>query len=110
MFRGLDAWLSARYGRWAGLGEYSPIQIGIRGFNSLFVMGSRFERRLVALAKAAGQQGVICGHSHRPALREVEGAIYANCGDWVDSLTALIEDESGALRLVEWQNESYNFV
>lgn len=102
MFRGLDAWLTDRYGRWAGLGEYNPIQVGIRAFNSLFVMGGRFERRLVALAQAAGMDGVVCGHSHRPALREVNGAVYANCGDWVDSFTALVEDESGALRLIDW--------
>ncbi|GGD42775.1 UDP-2,3-diacylglucosamine diphosphatase [Sinisalibacter lacisalsi] len=100
--RGVDAWLGRRLELWARKGENSPIRAAIRTFSSLFVMGRRFERRLVALAGAAGTQGVICGHSHKPGLREIDGLRYANCGDWVDSYTALVEDRSGALRLLDW--------
>lgn len=73
-----------------------------RGVNALALAGNGFEQRLVRLARDGAHDGVICGHFHRPALRDHGGTTYANCGDWVDSLTALVETEDGALRLVEW--------
>ncbi|CAE6720479.1 hypothetical protein XAC301_09090 [Xanthomonas arboricola pv. corylina] len=44
--------------------------------------------------------GIVCGHIHRAALRMQAGHLYANTGDWVESLTALRETQSGALQLV----------
>jgi len=105
LLRRLDGWLGRRLELWSRKGDDSPIRAVIRRFNGLLVMGGRFERRLVALAGAAGAHGVICGHSHKPGLREVNGLSYANCGDWVDSFTALAEDESGALTLIDWSGE-----
>jgi UDP-2,3-diacylglucosamine pyrophosphatase LpxH len=99
--RAVDAWFGRRFAS-RPVHRPSPIQKAIAKFNGLFVMGERFETRLVTLAKAAGTQGVICGHSHMPALREVAGAVYANCGDWVDSFTALAETQDGALQLLQW--------
>ncbi|MCB1330324.1 MAG: UDP-2,3-diacylglucosamine diphosphatase [Maritimibacter sp.] len=68
--------------------------------NALMNLGDRFERRLTALAAAAGADGVICGHSHKPVLKEVDGIAYANCGDWVDSFTALVEHHDGRMALI----------
>lgn len=51
-------------------------------------------------ARRRGLDGIVCGHIHRAALREVDGLVYANDGDWVESLTALSEDADGHLRLV----------
>lgn len=99
--RGLDDWLGRRLPPPAP-GRPSRIQRAITKFNGLFVMGGRFENRLVALARTAETDGVICGHSHKPMLRNIDGTIYANCGDWTDSFTALIEAHDGTLRLVEW--------
>lgn len=100
--RAFDAWLGRR-GTWPRpTHRPSRIEQVLAGFNALFVMAGQYETRLAGLARAAGLQGVICGHSHRPGLRDVDGALYANCGDWVDSFTALTEDHDGALRLVEW--------
>lgn len=100
--RAVDAWLGNDNAAQRHPQTRSRIERMIAGFNALFVMGGRFERRLVKLARAVGADGVICGHSHRPALRDVDGALYANCGDWVDSFTALTEDHDGTLRLVAW--------
>ncbi len=58
------------------------------------------ERRLAVLAREAGFDGVICGHFHLPALRDLGGVRYANCGDWLDSFTALAEDFDGGMRLI----------
>jgi UDP-2,3-diacylglucosamine pyrophosphatase LpxH len=47
--------------------------------------------------------GVICGHIHRAEQRFIGSVMYVNDGDWVRSCTALVEDNDGVLRLVEWR-------
>ncbi len=74
----------------------------IAGFNGWIYRSRGYERRLVALARARGLDGVICGHFHIPALHGDHGLVYANCGDWVDSRTAITEDFNGSLKLVAW--------
>ena len=51
-------------------------------------------------ARSRGLDGIVCGHIHRAALVVCGGLIYANDGDWVESLTALVEDTDGTLRLL----------
>jgi UDP-2,3-diacylglucosamine pyrophosphatase LpxH len=58
------------------------------------------EHKLVARAQAQGLDGVICGHFHVPGLHDRLGLTYANCGDWVDSFTALAENRHGRLVLL----------
>lgn len=77
-----------------------PMELAICALNGLMYRGRRHERRLVQLARAAGCHGVICGHFHIAALHDDHGLRYANCGDWTDSCTALIEDHGGTLSLV----------
>lgn len=48
--------------------------------------------------------GVICGHTHKPDHRMIGPILYINDGDWVQSRTALVEEPSGLLRLVRWNN------
>ena len=62
--------------------------------------GRPHERRLIALARAGGFDGVICGHYHMAELRQFDGLSYANCGDWMDSFTALSEDHGGRMQLL----------
>ncbi|ONN64441.1 UDP-2,3-diacylglucosamine diphosphatase [Herbaspirillum sp. VT-16-41] len=62
-----------------------------------------FEDALADEAKKRGLDGVICGHIHKPEIRDIGGVVYCNDGDWVESLSALVEDPDGALRLVTWQ-------
>ncbi|MCW5300274.1 UDP-2,3-diacylglucosamine diphosphatase [Herbaspirillum lusitanum] len=61
-----------------------------------------FEDALAAEASKKGLDGVICGHIHKPEIRDINGIKYCNDGDWVESLSALVEDEAGELRLVTW--------
>ena len=49
-----------------------------------------------------GFDGVVCGHIHKAEIREIDGILYCNDGDWVESLTALVESHDGALSIVEW--------
>ena len=46
--------------------------------------------------------GVVCGHIHKAEIRDINGVLYANDGDWVESLTALVEDFNGKLSIVHW--------
>ena len=66
---------------------------------------SKFETALVEEARERGLDGVICGHIHHAELREVEGVLYANDGDWVESCTALVEHDDGSLGLLRWAEE-----
>ena len=61
-----------------------------------------FEQALAAEARKKGLDGVICGHIHKPEIRDIDGILYCNDGDWVESLSALVEETSGQLRLVDW--------
>ena len=70
--------------------------------NDLIRSLDRFELRLADLARAEGVDGIICGHFHKPALRDLDGVAYAKCGDWVENTTALVETASGRLMLLDW--------
>lgn len=61
-----------------------------------------FEEALAAEARKKHLDGVICGHIHKPEMRDIDGILYCNDGDWVESLSALVEDTTGALHLTTW--------
>lgn len=61
-----------------------------------------FEAALAREARKRGVDGLVCGHIHHAEMREVEGILYCNDGDWVESLTALVEHEDGTLAIIEW--------
>lgn len=90
------------------LSRLSPPEPKMRGIaswllkaaNDLRYRGRSHEQRMVDLARARGLDGVICGHFHIAALHDHFGLTYANCGDWVDSMTALIDAGDGVLRLI----------
>jgi UDP-2,3-diacylglucosamine pyrophosphatase LpxH len=63
-----------------------------------------FEDALANEARRRGFDGVVCGHIHKAEIRDVGGVLYCNDGDWVESLTALVELESGELRLIDWKS------
>ena len=70
---------------------------------------SNFEQALLAESARRGLDGVVCGHIHRPILREEPpteqrtSGVYANCGDWIEHPTALVEHPDGRLELVDVQ-------
>jgi UDP-2,3-diacylglucosamine pyrophosphatase LpxH len=63
---------------------------------------ARFEHAAAHEALRRGLDGVVCGHIHRPDVRDVDGILYCNDGDWVEHCTALVEDRSGRMTLVDW--------
>jgi len=63
---------------------------------------SDFEEALAREARKRGVDGVVCGHIHHAELRDIQGVLYANDGDWVESLTALVEHPDGRLEILDW--------
>jgi UDP-2,3-diacylglucosamine pyrophosphatase LpxH len=49
--------------------------------------------------------GLVCGHIHHAEITQLNGVIYCNDGDWVESCTALVENHDGSLQLVHWADE-----
>ena len=62
----------------------------------------RFEVALAGEARRRGFDGVVCGHIHHAEMRDVNGVLYINDGDWVESCTALVEHHDGRLELIDW--------
>ena len=61
-----------------------------------------FEEAVAAEAREHDCDGIICGHIHHAADRMIGGIHYLNCGDWVESCTAIVENAAGELRIVRW--------
>jgi UDP-2,3-diacylglucosamine pyrophosphatase LpxH len=61
-----------------------------------------YERTIAAEAHRRGVDGVICGHIHHAVIRDDNDFIYVNCGDWIESCTAVVEHFNGVLEIVSW--------
>ncbi len=65
-----------------------------------------FESAVIHAVRERQMDGVICGHIHHAIISDFNGITYANCGDWVESCTAMAEDPDGSLRLIRWVDDS----
>jgi UDP-2,3-diacylglucosamine pyrophosphatase LpxH len=65
---------------------------------------SDFQNQLVKLAQSKHFDGIICGHIHQPAIKNYDGILYLNSGDWVESLSALVEDYEGNWKIVLYED------
>jgi UDP-2,3-diacylglucosamine pyrophosphatase LpxH len=63
---------------------------------------SAFENAVAAEARRRGADGVVCGHIHKAEIRTIDGVLYCNDGDWVESCTALVEHWDGRLEVIDW--------
>lgn len=81
-------------GHWS-LADYA--KRNIQGAAS-FISG--FEVAVARHGKSLAVDGVICGHIHTPVIKRLDGVVYLNCGDWVDSCTAIVEHVDGTMELV----------
>ncbi|HSJ82048.1 MAG TPA: UDP-2,3-diacylglucosamine diphosphatase [Thiobacillus sp.] len=61
-----------------------------------------FEKVMIDEARRRHCDGVICGHIHKAEIRTLDGLLYCNDGDWVESLTALAETADGTLEIIHW--------
>jgi UDP-2,3-diacylglucosamine pyrophosphatase LpxH len=96
----LNSWLNrarARLGLpyWS-LSKYLKLRVK-RAVNYV----SDFETAVAREARRRGADGVVCGHIHHAEMRTIDGVLYCNDGDWVESLTALVEADDGTLAILE---------
>lgn len=61
-----------------------------------------YESAMAEVARKRGMSGVICGHIHHAEMRDIEGILYCNDGDWVESCTALVEHYDGRMEILRW--------
>lgn len=67
---------------------------------------SLFEETVARDCRRRGLDGVICGHIHHAEIRQIQGVDYHNCGDWVESCTALGEDANGRISVIRWAEQT----
>jgi UDP-2,3-diacylglucosamine pyrophosphatase LpxH len=65
-----------------------------------------FEVALARETRRRGHHGVVCGHIHRAEMRDINGILYCNDGDWVESRTALVEHSDGRLEILHWNADA----
>lgn len=94
-------WIRHRFGfSYWSLSKYLKLKVK-KAVDFIF----QFEKNLAQHCKKKGYDGVICGHIHNAEIKEVEGVIYMNDGDWVESCTALAETYEGKFELIHWVKE-----
>ena len=69
----------------------------------------KFEDQVAALARDRGCVGVICGHIHTPADKMIGDIHYLNSGDWVESLTGIVEHHDGRFELITFKEFAVKF-
>lgn len=90
--------------RHLGLGYWSLSAAVKRNVKNAVSFIGEFEKAIVRYSRMEGVSGVVCGHIHSPMIREIGGVGYYNCGDWVESCSALVEHPDGRIELL---NELY---
>jgi len=86
-----------------GLGYWSLSAYAKRRVKDAVSFIGRFEAAVAHYAERHQVNAVLCGHIHSAAIREFGNVTYYNCGDWVESCTALVEDEAGVVSMVNYQ-------
>lgn len=103
----LNAWLSWVRRRLGVAGYWSLSGYAKRKVKKAVNFIFDFEDSVMHEARKLGVDGVICGHIHAATIRPVDGLTYMNCGDWVDSCTAIVEHADGQFALVDWAQEAW---
>lgn len=99
-------WLNRHYNHYRekrGLPYFSISQMVKAKVKSAVSFISDFENELSKVAKARRCHGIICGHIHQPAIKNINGIEYLNSGDWVETMSALVEEENGDWKIIYYQ-------
>ena len=89
-----------------GLGHWSLSAYVKAEVKNVVSFIGKFEESVVRFARDHGVDAVLCGHIHTAAIREIEGITYYNCGDWVESRTAMVEHYDGRIELLKFPSNS----
>jgi len=88
--------------RWLGFPEWSLSAYVKQRVKNIVKFITDYERALMREAQRRGADGVVCGHIHKAEIKKVDGLIYVNAGDWVESCTAVVEHFDGQMELLKW--------
>jgi UDP-2,3-diacylglucosamine pyrophosphatase LpxH len=89
----------------AGLDYWSLAAFAKRHVKTAVNIVSNFESSVAHECRRRRFDGVVCGHIHHAEVRDIDGITYHNCGDWVDSCTALAEDYNGHIRILDGKRD-----
>lgn len=98
----LNIWLSWARRRLGISGYWSLAGYAKRKVKSAISFIVDFEDAVARNVRERGLDGAICGHIHAATIKSTDGFAYVNCGDWVDSCTAIVEHHDGRMELIEW--------
>jgi UDP-2,3-diacylglucosamine pyrophosphatase LpxH len=93
-----------RYRSWCGKDYFSMSKAIKSKVKSAVSFVDRYQDQLQMLAKRKGCQGIICGHIHTAADEQLEGIHYLNSGDWVESLSAVVEHPDGRFEVLYYED------
>jgi len=99
----LNRWLNSARAR-LGFPHWSLSQFLKHKVKNAVNYISDFEAALAQEARRRGVDGVVCGHIHKAEIRTIDGILYCNDGDWVESFTALVESDDGTLSIVHFED------
>ena len=85
-----------------GLGYWSLSAYAKRRVKDAVSFIGRFEEEIARYAGKYSVDAVLCGHIHSAAIRQIGPITYYNCGDWVESCSALVEKEDGAIEMLNY--------
>lgn len=102
MINGKFNWLRHKL----GLGYWSLSQYLKQRVKKAVDFMFQFEKNISDYCKKRGFDGVICGHIHHAEIKEIDGVVYMNDGDWVESCTALVEHHNGRWEIITWTKEN----
>jgi UDP-2,3-diacylglucosamine pyrophosphatase LpxH len=85
-----------------GLGYWSLSAYAKKRVKDAVNFIGEFEKAIVRYAEKFSVDAVLCGHIHNAAIHEFDGVTYYNCGDWVESCTAMVERLNGRIELVRY--------
>ena len=95
--------MTNRIRRWMGMENFSFSKLIKQRVKEAVNYLSRFEEHVEALALKRGCVGIICGHIHTPADKKIGKVHYLNSGDWVESLTCIVETLEGELKVITYE-------
>ena len=101
----LVLWINSKFNWWRhkfGFGYWSLSKYLKKKVKKAVDFVFKFETTITEYAKRKNYDGVICGHIHTPEIKEVNGMIYMNDGDWVESCSALVETTDGKWEIIYW--------
>ncbi|TAE73947.1 MAG: UDP-2,3-diacylglucosamine diphosphatase [Bacteroidetes bacterium] len=71
---------------------------------SIFSPKNSYQKKLVQMAKSKNCEAIVCGHIHKPSIQNFDGILYMNSGDWVESMSALVENLDGTWELLHYKD------